>query len=355
MSSTTNTDQSHERRDEKTLCLTSPFRNEIESFENEGSFPDLDFFVEGKERPLRLHKKILAQSSDKMRDIFLLHQQENVFHWKYDTRNTVDQEALVKALRFCYGETQTVGTKNGECCAVIAALTRLHINNMDEIVATLSNFAVEEARRDIFVGVELLMACARYKECCGMDKCTLNQDLAKIVLSKENMSQHFREVVDECLMLLPQDFLELAEFSEPHTTCSEFRLRVRYMRDNPTVMTYEEKQAILKQCDLSTLNSDELRELRLLDILDKDQLLRAYEKALEYCEIEKARANDRAEQFEKEKDAKVKQAERDRDEKVQQANREKEEYQRQLATMQALTRGNRLLEFFDNHMLRFMI
>ena len=341
MSSTTNTDQTHEQRDERTLSLVPPFINEIGSFDNEDAHTDFEFVVEEMGKPLKVHKWILARASRRLDEV-LRARKDIRLEWPYDTKEEVDRKVLVKALRFCYGETQTVGTKNGECCAVIAAFTRLQINNMDEIVATLSNFAVEEARRDIFVGVELLMACARYKECCGMDKCTLNQDLAKIVLSKENMSQHFREVVDECLMLLPQDFLELAEFSEPHTTCSEFRLRVRYMRDNPSVMTYEEKQAILKHCDLSTLNSDELRELRLLDILDKDQLLRAYEKALEYCEIEKARANDRAEQFEKEKDAKVKQAERDRDEKVQQANREKEEYQRQLATMQALTRGNRL-------------
>ena len=107
-------------------------------------------------------------------------------------------------------------------------------------------------------------------------------------------------------------------------------------------MTTEEKEAFLGQCNWSTLNSDELRELRYLDIIDRDHLLEAYEKALEYCEMERTQANERADKVEKEKDERVKQAERDREEKVEQVKREKEEYQKQLETMQVIIRGNRL-------------
>ena len=342
MSSTPNSDSTHGRRDENTLFLPSPIRNnEVESFDDESTYPDLVLEVTGMEKPLHLHRTILVKLSGKMSELF---RQADVktLKWPFDTTNEIDRNALVKALRFCYGETMIVGTENGECCAMIAALTRLQVKCLDEVVVSLSNFTVEEAKRDVLVGTELLKACANYEECCGMNQCTLNQELAKIVLTKENMFQHFREVIDECLMLLPPEYLTLAEFSQPHSKCSEFCLRVRYMRNNSKKMTTEEKEAILGQCDWSTLNSDELRELRYLDIIDRDHLLEAYEKALEYCEMESTRANERADKAEREKDERVKQAERDRDEKVEQVKREKEEYQKQLETMQVIIRGNRL-------------
>ena len=60
------------------------------------------------------------------------------------------------------------------------------------------------------------------------------------------------------------------------------------------------------KCDWSTLNSQELRELRQADIVDKDELLEAYEKALEYCEIEKKQTKkvmkERVKKLEKEKE-----------------------------------------------------
>ena len=340
MSSTPNSDSTQEQRDESTLTLQSPFQNEVESFDNESLYPDLEFKVVGMEKPLHLHRKVLASSSNRMKET--MKKKEQTYTWEYIKDNEIDRNALVKALRFCYGETMTVGTKNGECCAMIAALTRLKVKCMNDVVASLCDFTVKEAKRDVLVGTELLKACANYEECCGMNQCTLNRELAKIVLTKENMFQHFREVVDGCLMVLPPEYLTLAEFSQPHSKCSEFCLRARYMRNNPKTMTTEEKEAYLGQCDWSTLNSDELRELRYLDIIDRDHLLEAYEKALEYCEMERTQANERADKVEKEKDERVKQAERERDEKVEQVKKEKEEYQKQLETMQTLMRGNRL-------------
>ena len=339
MSSTTNSDQTQEQRNDDMFNLPSPCKDEIECFGNESSCPDLDLVVKGMEKPLRLHRVFIRKSSGKLRQ--MIENNEKTVEWKYDTKKAVDREALVKGLRFCYGETQVVGTENGECCALIAALIRLQVTCMEEAVTALSNFAIEKARQDVLSGAKLLLACTEYDE-CNSGQCTLGQDLAKIVLTKENMSQHFREVVDECLMRLPQEYLTLVEYSEPHSKCSEFRLGVRYIRNHDEMPT-EKKEEIVGQCDWSTLNSDELRELRLLDIIDKDKLLEAYEKALSYCEIECEQANKRAKNAETDKDKQVKQVEHERDEKVQQACKEKEEYQRQLETMQALIRGNRLL------------
>lgn len=340
--STINTCRGQEQVTGNTVSYTSPHKDELESFDNPGSYPDLEFFIVGMENPLLLHRKILAEVSEEIKAL-LGNTKEQKLKWPHDTSNAADRNALVKALRFCYGETLVVGTRNGECCAMIAALSRLKVKLLDDILQVLCNFAIEEARRDVFVGVELLNACVGYKECCGVNHCTLNREIASIVLTKGNMFQHFREVVDNCLMQLPQEYLSFVEYSEPHTMCSEYRLRVRYMRNHSKDTSREEKEAIIGEFDWSTLNSDELKELQLLDIIDKDKLLEAYDKALVYCENESQKEKEKTKKAEMEKDKTVKRVERERDEKVEQARREKEEYQRQFETMQGLIRVNRLL------------
>ena len=144
--------------------------------------------------------------------------------------------------------------------------------------------------------------CVHYEECCKAETCTLNKELAKNVLTKENMLEHFREVVNDCLMTLPPEFLDEAEYGEPHTWYSEFCLRAKYARWHSKEMSEEEKYAMITKCDWPTLNSQELKELRLTGIVDKDELLEAHEKALECCEIEKEKRGQRANETERERD-----------------------------------------------------
>ena len=274
--------------------------NEVESFNNTESYPDLTFVVPGMEGSLSLHKKILAKASTVIKKMLKDHPGEKL-EWVFETKNEIDKQALVKALRFCYGETLSVGTRNGECCALIAALSRLQVTCLDEVVPKLKHFALELARNDLIGGVDLLKMCTHYEECCKAENCTLNKELAKIVLTKENMLEHFREVVD-CLMALPPEYLDEAEYGEPHTWCSEFCLRAKYVRWHSKELSEEEKHAMVTKCDWSTLNSQELRELRLTDIVNKDELLEAHEKALECCEIEKEERGQRAHEAETERD-----------------------------------------------------
>ena len=266
--------------------LIPPYPNEVESFDNPETYPDLEFVVAGMEKPLQLHRRTLARAS-RWADEMLGRRKNTKLEWSYDTSKETDREALVKALRFCYGETLSIGTKNGECCAMIATLTRLQVMCFDDVTGSLIKFAVDEAKRSLETGVKLLKACTGYKECCGSSQSSLDKQLAAIVLTKNNMYSHYKDVVDDCLMVLPPDYLTLAEFGEPHTMCSKFCLRTRYIRVHSKDMSREEKQSMVVKCDWSTLNSQELRELRQADIVDKDELLQAYEKALEYCEIEK--------------------------------------------------------------------
>ena len=298
--------------------MVPPFPNETENFDNPDSYPELEFVVGGMEKPLHLHRKILAHASGKVKAM-LDKRMDLKLEWPFDTTKEVDREALVKALRFCYGETQIVGTRNGECIAMLAALTRLQVTCTDDVVTLLSNFSMEEAKRNLEIGVELLKACVGYKEMSGTNKLTLGKKLAAIVLTKDNMQEHYKEVVDECLMVLPPDYLMIPEFGEPHTRLSEFCLRTKYVRFHSKELTKEQKQSMVSKCDWSTLNSQELRELRLADIIGKDELLEAHEKALEYREIENEQATEMAKRLERKMEEKVNELERERDEEMKRA------------------------------------
>lgn len=334
MSSDINSNRNQEGEEENTIDLASPYHNEIESFDNPESYPDLKLFITGTEKPLQLHRKILAGTCGWIKEA-LKDKDETRLEWGFDTKKKVDKEALVKALRFCYGEMMSIGTKNGECCAVIAALTRLQVTCLNDVVTTLSNFTVTQSLTDVKTGVELLKTCAGYPECCNMSQTMLNKELARAVLTNENMRLHYREVVDNCLMMLPPEYLMLTEYGELHSRDSEFSLRIRYVRSNVKRLSMEEKQEVISQCDFSVLNSHELRELRVADILSKDDLLEAFEKALEYCEIECEQAKSQVSFMEEERDnavkktkemeARLKQIEKDRDERVKQLESETDE------------------------------
>ena len=319
MSSAINTNTNQERSEyEGTVEVVPPYHNDVESFDNPDKFPDFEFVVGGMEKPLRLHRRILAESSVDIKAM-LNKQKDLKLEWPYDTTKEVDREALVKALRFCYGETQTVGTKNGECVAMIAALTRLQVTCLDDTVTLLSNFAIDEAKGNFEVGVELLKACTGYKEMSDTNQFGLDKKLAAIVLTKDNMQEHYKEVVEECLMVLPPEYLMIAEFGEPHTRCSEFCLMTKYIRLHSEELTKKQKQGMIARCDLPTLNSQELRELRMADIIDKDELLEAHEIALERCEIENEQTTEMTRKIERKMEEKVDELEQERDEEMKKA------------------------------------
>ena len=113
--------------------IESPYQNEIVNFNNSETFPNLELVVPGMVSTLHLHRKTLARASPKLSDILNDNPGERL-EWMYEPKIEIDKQALVKALRFCYGETLKVGTKDGECCAVIAALSRLQVTCLEEVV-----------------------------------------------------------------------------------------------------------------------------------------------------------------------------------------------------------------------------
>ena len=326
MNAITNTrNDNEESKEERVLDLASPFHNEIESFNSEGSYPDMELIVNGFQKPLVLHRKIVANASHWFKKN-LNDKWGQRLEWPYDTENEVEREVLTKTLRYCYGETMNVGTKNGECFSLITTMTRLQLTCLDDVVTTMNNFIVEEAKRKIENGVELLKECTRHTVCCGTNELSLNKRLATVVLTKDNMDSHYREVVDGCLMMLPPDYLMMTEYGQPHTRLSEFCLRAKYVRLHSKEMSIESQHEMVMSCDWSTLNSEEFVELRLTGVADKDELLVAHEKALESCETVIEDQNERLKTMDDMED-RLKISERERDEaieKTEKAERERE-------------------------------
>ena len=73
--------------------------------DNERSMPDLDFVVCGLDAPLKLHKSLLCVASDLVFNVTKCRQRQRRFVWQHDTSCKEDRDALVKVLRFFYGET----------------------------------------------------------------------------------------------------------------------------------------------------------------------------------------------------------------------------------------------------------
>ena len=115
---------------------------------------------------------------------------------------------------------------------------------------------------------------------------------------KREVGTNFETVVGDCLMKLPMHFLDMAEYGEPHTPFSDFNVRAQYLKEHDGTLTKEEKEMVMKKCDWTKLMSSELMTLRELDILGKDAMIEACNKALENTE-EKVR--EYKERFEHEK------------------------------------------------------
>ena len=288
---------------ETIFCVESPFKNNTELLDNKDMFPDMVFVVAGLESPLLLHKGIMAKTSKLVEGLLKAKQtaktgDSNQIEWPFDTTNERDRAALVKALRFCYDETMTVDAKGGELCAVIAALCRLQVTCLREMIVKLTGFALEQAKKDASVGKELLKETQLYPECCNHNTVELDKALTKVVLTRKNICENFETVVGDCLMKLPKHFLDMAEYGEPHTPFSEFNIRVQYLKEHDDTLTKEEKEMVMKKCDWTNLMSKELMTLRELDVLGKDAMIEACSKALENIE-EKLR--EYKERFEHEK------------------------------------------------------
>ena len=130
------------------LEVASPYPQLIDRFDGEcnhrASFPDLEFVVPGLPKPLKLHRSSLAPISQLVHDA-LVRQSRSWLVWPFDT-TAADRAALVKVLRFCYGETMRVAPH--EVCPVATAVCRLQLKHAPSVLKQLADFAMELAKSE---------------------------------------------------------------------------------------------------------------------------------------------------------------------------------------------------------------
>ena len=282
-----------EKSEETTGCLLvqSPFRNNVNLFNNKKMFPDMELVVPGLEDPLLLHKGVMANTSKLMQGLLNAKQtakspEESQIEWMFDAKNDMDRSVLVKVLRFCYDGAMTVNAEGGELCAVVATLCRLQVGCLEKVLEKLTEYAVEQAGNDVKIGAELLKSTLHYPECRCPKTCELDKELAEVVLTATNICENYDVVVSDCLMKLPAQYLDHAEYGDPHTKFSEFSVRVRYIREHDSELSKSDKEEILLKCDWTKLQSAELKELRSLDIVRQELMTEICDKVLETTEKE---------------------------------------------------------------------
>jgi len=153
----------------------------------------------------------------------------------------------------------------------------------DEVESMIKDYMKKVAGKDVEKGVKIVEDLVLvYK----MDE-ELFKEVAKIVMSKENVEKHF-ELVIECLMKLPWNYLDrsIVGYGEAHSEKSEFTIRVKYIKYNGNVDD-EVKREIIKACDVNNLDSDELKKLEDLHILkEEEEMMELYRKTLKSKEEE---------------------------------------------------------------------
>ena len=274
------------------MTLVSVFSDEVESFDNEDSFSDLKFVIGGLEKPLLLHKRILAKGSSLVQKIMKCKQtaesnDRDMVVWPFDTKKAVDRQCLVKAPRYLYGDTVVVELKDGECCAMISTFTRLQMKHLDEVITKLAEFAVKGVTNDVKDCAELLVQMQDYPECFDRTICKLEQSFVDVVLTSKNLCENYDIVVNKCLMALPPRYLDFAHFGAPHTQFSEFHVRAQYVKTHKEEMNKEEKQGIVMKCDWTKLDSAEMKELDKLSIFSTRFMMSVYQTVLENTEKER--------------------------------------------------------------------
>ena len=274
------------------IILPPTYDYNLGAFDNEDSFPNLTFVINGLEKPLRLHKITLVKVSKYIERVLKEKREKgedgNEMEWMYETRKEVDKQVVVKALRFCYGESVSVGVKDGECCAMISMMKRLDIICQDVIIEDLMRFIKEETKKEVETGVELLKCVQDYPEC--LDK-HIDEMIASIMFTKKNIIEHYDDVVSDCLMRLPKKYLDFVEYQEGHCRTSEFGMRVMYVREHEG-LGKEDKEGIMKKCKWDDLNIDELRELKQLEVLDSEAFIKICFDVIEQKEKELAMLTD---------------------------------------------------------------
>ena len=257
---------------EEEITIASPFDDFTAVFDAADAadaYSDVAVVLPDRAAPLRLHRALLARASLALRTA--LHAPPTApAHYDPATRTLVgffagadaaECAASVAWLRYCYGAPVRV-----RACAVpaaLAALLRLDLapaGHAHEAQARLEALALAAAAKDVRVGAQLLRDAAGRPACCRDGVCRIDRALARVVLSRAQMTAHPALVVDATLLALPAAYLACAEYGAPGSACSEAAVRLRYVQAHPELVGDARRDA-LRPADLARLSSAELDAL----------------------------------------------------------------------------------------------
>ena len=301
------------------LVVESPYKENIPTFDDDDSF---SFIVPGLSKTKRCPRSVLSKVSLLFSALFSgtdsglcrysKDSQQVEWIYKITESDEIYRNALLTWITFCFGKKATFSFK--ECPAALAVLIQLQLTCLDEVKTKIESFMKKIAEKNKEIGCKMLVECATvYDECHDDERSNIDVELARIVLSSdivnknkavitelvkknikvgavmlakcaeekaapvdaelvktiftlENMKKHKAILVDECLMNLPEEYLDMIQFSEDHGDLSEFSLRLKYVKFHD--LPVETKRTIMSHCNLGKLNKEELRELYSLGMFN---------------------------------------------------------------------------------------
>ena len=260
--------------------IASPFPVAEEPFDDQraASTADVTVTVPGLAAPLRLHSAVLRRASSTLdallggRACVWADHDPATQHvtWHPCALRGTTPAALLAWLRFAYGTSVPVrGADAPTLVTLLAAMLRVGVR-APRAQRALEGAVVRAARQDPVAGARALCACRAVPECCGARACRVDVALARAVLTRANLAQHYEAVVDRGLMALPPAYLDLAQYGDAHTELAEAAVRLRYVRYHAASLSPAEQRCIVAQCDPSTLNAAEVAQIRRVLETDDD-------------------------------------------------------------------------------------
>ena len=289
------------------LTIASPYPDHTAAFDNrtEDHFADVEVLLSQSAgeppRPLLLHRVLLSRTSHTFAALFRGEAVGTVCYNAATRRveglgSSVPGDVMVCWLRFCYGAPMHVEVRTA--VAALAALLWLRLRCSEcQLQQVLEDFIVRAAGHEIQTGVALLQQCVACPACHSNSNSRVDCAVARCVLTRHNLEAH-RDIVMDCLVKLPAEYLGIAEYGAPHTECSEFSVRVAYLKHNRAALNDDEKRHVLPQSVLTQQSASVLNEL--CGVVDYSELVLAQETLLARMEKETEEASERADTAKKE-------------------------------------------------------
>ena len=233
----------------------------------------------GQDKPMKLNKFVLANSSDILRDALLKNavcawlrvEDANArpvkASWVAQSADGATEGAAAKnVLELCSGQKVSVDAHTA--AATLAIMNAVELRDT-QATKQLVEWMKKQGTLDVGMGARMVRECSMFEDFYNKSAVEgMAVVLAKNVLTRIGLN-HWSTTVEDELMELPRVFVLAADFSSPH---DKFTVVRRYIKYNKDKLSAEEKRELLLQCELSELDGKDAEQLYRLDVLDTKEL-----------------------------------------------------------------------------------